>query len=120
MSISTAQADLASVAQSEHTTRTSRAPPQLLVPLASLHVAAKHNTVLKLKLMLDQPELAASVRAELVPNRLRLHDLFCIVEWFPARTWKGLGLFGVAKYSTLYSWVLLLAPDSVAFQTCWR
>ena len=80
----------------------SPAPSQFLLNLASPSVAALHNTSLKLKDLLEHPELAESARAELCPAGFTLGDLFNMFAWANAdRCWKGLG-FG-AKESTLYS-----------------
>jgi len=87
----------------------SPSPSQFLLSFASPSEAAKHNTTLKLKGLLESPELAANIRAELCPNGFLLGDLFHIVSWSQAgRMWKGLG-YG-AKEPTLYKLVRLLAP----------
>jgi hypothetical protein len=87
----------------------SPSPSQFLLSFASPSDAAKHNTTLKLKGLLESPELAANIRAELCPNGFLLGDLFHIVSWSQVgRMWKGLG-YG-AKELTLYNLVRLLAP----------
>ena len=85
-------------------------PSQFLSVSASPSAAAQHNTILKLNCLLEKPELAERVRAELCPNGLTLGDLFTMSAWSAAdRKWKGL-FGGAAKAATLYSWVRLLAP----------
>ena len=90
-------------------------PPSspFLLPLRTLAAAAASNPNLKLKSLLTKPELAAAVRAEFVPNGMKLVDLYDIVLWMSTdATWKALGYTGVCKHNTLYTWVRLLAPES--------
>jgi hypothetical protein len=84
-------------------------PSPFLLSFASPSAAAKHSTTLKLKGLLESPELAAKIRADLCPNGFTLGDLFHVVSWSKTdRMWKGLG-YG-AKELTLYNLVRLLAP----------
>ena len=90
-------------------------PPSspFLLPLRTLAAAAASNPNLKLKSLLTKPELAAAMRAEFVPNGMKLVDLYDIVLWMSTdATWKALGYAGVCKHNTLYTWVRLLAPES--------
>jgi len=80
--------------------------------LATPRAAAEHNTNLKLKMLLHDPEQAAAVRAELVPGGMTLADLYGIAAWLSDKTWRALGYSDVAKYPTLFHWVRLLAPES--------
>ena len=81
----------------------SPAPPQFLCASPSPSAAAQHNTILKLKCLLENPKLVESVRAEVCPNGLTLGDLFTMSAWSAVdHTWKG--LFGrAAKAGKLYS-----------------
>ena len=88
----------------------SRTESPFLLPLAQREVAAQHNTIAKLHVLLDHPENALPIRSELIPDGLRLEDLFHIVSWTPNRLWRALGFGGHAKYTTVYKWVRLLAP----------
>ena len=75
--------------------------------------AAASNPNLKLKSLLTKPELAESVRDELVPNGMTLFDMYDIVLWMSTdKIWRALGYAGVCKHNTLYTWLRLLAPDS--------
>ena len=78
-------------------------PSQFLSVSASPSAAAQHNTILKLKCLLENPKLVESVRAEVCPNGLTLGDLFTMSAWSAVdHTWKG--LFGrAAKAGKLYS-----------------
>ena len=59
------------------------------------HTAAAHNSNLKLKSLLGHPDLACSVRAELIPDGLQLEDVYDITSWFADKSWNALGYRGV-------------------------
>ena len=88
----------------------SATPSPFALPLATPRVAAEHQTNQKLKMLLQNPEQAAAVRAELVPNAMTLADVYHIVAWFKPKVWKALGYGGANKYKALFTWVTALAP----------
>ena len=61
------------------TAPSSTSPSPFLLNLAAPRTAALHNTNQKLLLLLEQPGLAAEVRAELVPSGFTLADMYSIV-----------------------------------------
>ena len=62
-------------------TSPSPSPSAFLLPLKALAAAAQHNTILKLKMLLDQPEVVGTVRSELAPAGLKLLDMYYMASW---------------------------------------
>ena len=70
-------------------TSSSPTPSAFALPLKALAAAAQHNTTLKLKMLLDQPEVVGDVRSELAPAGLKLLDVYYMASWGAKVRWMS-------------------------------